>query len=296
MIGIAGMVLAVLALEASATIIASESFSTGNGSDYTSNSSFSSAENKSITTGTTGFTDDWSIGTSLIVPRSQGSLSAIANFDYSVVNGAIGGVAWNKSYTDDRASRRAIASAPVSGTTVYMSTMVMRPAVTALDTNEVATVGFGTTSGVLSYSINEGIHAGIQLDSSGNYRLVAGVGGTLFDLGAANYQKSDQIIVKMTLNDSGNETVSIGLVADGTGTLNWLFENQSVESWSSTADMNALVIQLDGVDSLSSNGILFDEVRLGTTLGDVTNIPEPATIGMLGIGALITMLLRRRLR
>jgi hypothetical protein len=37
----------------------------------------------------------------------------------------------------------------------------------------------------------------------------------------------------------------------------------------------------------------FDEIRFGTEVGDV--IPEPATFGMLGMGALITMFIRRRL-
>lgn len=40
-------------------------------------------------------------------------------------------------------------------------------------------------------------------------------------------------------------------------------------------------------------GVLFDEIRVGTTWADVTPIPEPATIGMLGLGALMTVALRR---
>jgi hypothetical protein len=36
-----------------------------------------------------------------------------------------------------------------------------------------------------------------------------------------------------------------------------------------------------------------DELRFGDTFASVTAIPEPATIGMLGLGALITLLIRR---
>ena len=38
--------------------------------------------------------------------------------------------------------------------------------------------------------------------------------------------------------------------------------------------------------------IYIDELRVGTTWADVT-IPEPATVGMLGFGALVTLLIRR---
>ena len=39
-----------------------------------------------------------------------------------------------------------------------------------------------------------------------------------------------------------------------------------------------------------------DEFRFGETFADVTPsaIPEPATVGMLGLGALVVMLLRRK--
>lgn len=40
-------------------------------------------------------------------------------------------------------------------------------------------------------------------------------------------------------------------------------------------------------------GFNLDELRVGTTWADVTPIPEPATIGMLGLGALVTIMARR---
>lgn len=47
---------------------------------------------------------------------------------------------------------------------------------------------------------------------------------------------------------------------------------------------------------LRSNGptttYTLDELRIGTLIGDVA-IPEPATIGMIGVGALVTLLIRR---
>jgi hypothetical protein len=38
--------------------------------------------------------------------------------------------------------------------------------------------------------------------------------------------------------------------------------------------------------------IYVDELRVGSTWGDVV-IPEPATVGMLGLGAVIMLLIRR---
>jgi hypothetical protein len=38
---------------------------------------------------------------------------------------------------------------------------------------------------------------------------------------------------------------------------------------------------------------MLDEVRVANTWQDAAPIPEPATVGMLGLGALVTMLIRR---
>jgi len=279
--------------KASAALIASESFSTGNGSDYTDNKSFTDAVNKANITGTVGFTADWSTGTALIVPRPQTALAG-PNFNYSAVSGSVDGWVWNKTYHEDRAARRELSSPPAAGTTVYMSSLVMRAGVTSLNTNDVTTIGFGTVSGGQAYSIATGMHVGIQRNAAGEYRRIAGIGGSLYDLGAATAWQTDQIIVKMVLNASGTETVSIGLVDGGSSTLSWIYENLSIEAWSTTESMNALVIQLDGsTNVVTAAGTAFDEVRLGTSLSDVTLIPEPATVGFVGAGALLMMIIRR---
>jgi len=256
----------------SAALIASEPFSTGNGSDYTDSKSFVDAVHKANVAGTAGFTADWSTGTALIVPRPQTALAG-AHFSYSAVSGSVGGWVWNKTYEGDRASRRELSSPPAAGTTVYMSSLVMRAGVTSLNIDDVATIGFGTVSGGQAYSIATGMHVGIQRNAAGEYRRIAGIGGSLYDLGAATAWQTDQIIVKMVLNASGTETVSIGLVDGGSSTLSWLYEDLSIEAWSDEASMNALVIQLDGGNSayiVSAAGAAFDEVRLGTSLSDVT--------------------------
>ncbi len=49
-------------------------------------------------------------------------------------------------------------------------------------------------------------------------------------------------------------------------------------------------------DTLNLSGLKFyvDEIRIGTTFGDVTPIPEPGTLVLLGMGGLVLLLLRRR--
>jgi hypothetical protein len=46
--------------------------------------------------------------------------------------------------------------------------------------------------------------------------------------------------------------------------------------------------------SHSGNEIVYDELRLGETLADVTPVPEPTTMALLGIGGLGALLRRRR--
>lgn len=53
-----------------------------------------------------------------------------------------------------------------------------------------------------------------------------------------------------------------------------------------------LAIRAANIDTGSGDLAYIDEIRVGTTWGDVV-VPEPATVGMLGLGGLVTLLLRR---
>ena len=61
----------------------------------------------------------------------------------------------------------------------------------------------------------------------------------------------------------------------------------------STSNKVALGIGNGVADTSKRSVIYLDELRVGTTWADVTPIPEPATVGMLGLGALITLTVRR---
>ena len=62
----------------------------------------------------------------------------------------------------------------------------------------------------------------------------------------------------------------------------------------STSDLTKVFdsIRLGGQSGAPSK-VKVDELRVGTTWADVTPIPEPATVGMIGLGAVITLLVRR---
>ncbi|MDA8376383.1 MAG: PEP-CTERM sorting domain-containing protein [Planctomycetia bacterium] len=52
---------------------------------------------------------------------------------------------------------------------------------------------------------------------------------------------------------------------------------------------------ISGIDLANGGGFSYDEVRIGTTYADVTPaVPEPATLGLVAIGAMGLLLLKRR--
>jgi hypothetical protein len=48
--------------------------------------------------------------------------------------------------------------------------------------------------------------------------------------------------------------------------------------------------------STGPQDVYFDELRYGTTLGDVVPVPEPATLGLMALGGVGLVAMRRRRR
>jgi hypothetical protein len=89
-------------------------------------------------------------------------------------------------------------------------------------------------------------------------------------------------IVKMWL-DPDSSTFNAGTAPTATLTAN-----------GTSADLTTVYDSIRlGAQSGTPSKVMVDELRVGTTWADVTPIPEPATVGMIGLGAVITLLVRR---
>ena len=102
------------------------------------------------------------------------------------------------------------------------------------------------------------------------------------------------IVVSYTyVTGTANDTVRVWLNPDS-ATFNAGTAPTAALTGTASTDLTAVFdsIRLGG-QSGAPNTVMIDELRVGTTWADVTPIPEPATIGMLGLGAIITLLVRR---
>ena len=144
-----------------------------------------------------------------------------------------------------------------------------------LNTKESATSNYGTVN------IQNGIfHAGSLTKGGGNINFLAGGTGEMTidtlacDVSAASYQY-------FGLNfETGTECSLTFGARDGYANAQGVFE-QLIEEGR---------VLVDG--TVTTNATLFDIVNNGTA-SSIALIPEPATIGMVGLGGLITLLVRR---
>jgi len=63
--------------------------------------------------------------------------------------------------------------------------------------------------------------------------------------------------------------------------------------WQDAGDLDTFVAQTKTTFQLDDHEP-FDEMRFGTALGDVTTIPEPAALGMIGLASGAILFIRRR--
>jgi hypothetical protein len=147
---------------------------------------------------------------------------------------------------------------------------------------------------------------GIQLNSGGTtFNIVAGYSMStqqmVMDNGGAGYNVGDTIMVVWgSLDAAGggaNNTDAFLYVNPLDATLGAAIAPtpDMTASWSTRASSTTVAyIQppWTGTGGTMANYTI-DEFRVGTTWADVTPIPEPATVGMLGLGAIVTLLIRR---
>ena len=286
-----GIVLSVIvSQDASAALIASESFSTGAvAGDYTDAQAFNGTDNKTVTIGTSGFAgQEWVNGTSLVLPRWFASSSAHNGI---VGSTSAGGAIINPAGVGvDRHSQRALGSALPSATSYFLSGMVQYGNDGAMLNGDVVSLGFGDTLSVNTADISDGFHLGLYETGDQTY-LAAFAGGSIYQLAAVPQSIFHQIVLRLDVNASGNETLNAWYAAPGDNDLTHALVDQSVETYTEAADLSTFIAQTIG--GSNGTGPRLDEMRFGTALSDVTAIPEPAVMGLMGFVSIGALFLRR---
>ena len=190
-----------------------------------------------------------------------------------------------------RSSNRGMtASIPSSGS-YYMSGLLNLAFDARLSAGQRAEAGFTSANPQYSYDISQGMHLGMRKDGTVN-RLIVSAGGTSWDIGTALQSTTYQIVLQLDVNAGSADTLSAWYAKDGDTSLTQGLAATSVETWDATGDLSRLLFQANP-NGEAHTGLNFDEVRLGTTLADVTTIPEPATLGLIGLAAGGIFMMRR---
>jgi len=113
----------------------------------------------------------------------------------------------------------------------------------------------------------------------------------------ASSQKTTAWILTSAQYDyfSSNGFSEAALNSAGTGTgANNVFQTGSLALTGSLGDLSTMHLFGYGWEPVVSAQI--DEIRVGTSISDVTPVPEPATAALLGVGAVLSLRLARRVR
>ncbi len=284
----------------SASLIASDSFVTSGSADtnngiYQAGLGIYSVPNKYVQGGSmVGFeASDWAGSSGILKANSTGLTSGGATY-------ATGGSLRydGKVDTTTRAVRHALDA--YTGSSTYYVSMLMSSEILAT----VGSVYGGFNSGTDAYVADPayGIFFGFAGNGTGMDLVIRqreSFGGGVFGLtntvlAAASANTTYQLVAKIDVNANGSEeAVTV-----------WLNPTSMSDTPVATFGTGAGVFSMQNdtsisVMSMSANnfggGVSFDEMRLGTTWADVA-VPEPATIGLLGMGTVLILFLRKRCR
>jgi len=176
----------------------------------------------------------------------------------------------------------------VGGTT---STRVMENSINTLDTYYMSFLAQKNAAGSFLLQTMNATQArfGVQVATDGAVNMLntSGQWINILTTGAFANDTTYMVLAKTT-----STNIAVALYAAGVPV------DESSVTWTSIGRIvGAPGIVQDRVRITTSTAIAqLDEFRFGDTFESVTVIPEPATIGMLGIGALITLLIRRTQR
>lgn len=291
-----------LPITASATLISSESFqtqATQSGGTYGTGAigNVSNPANSVVVVGNSGF----SASNAWANPTGSVSVASTTSLTGSVVSGSTQtGSSLLSPRGFDRNSVRQLAATPALSSSYYLSGLVNVGALSDLDTvGEYMACGFlGNTISATTVDINTGFHFGVR-NNSGTIYLAAFAGGNAYDLLALNgstITNTYQIVLQLDVNASGTDTLTAWYAQNNAGSLTQGLAPTSVETWSGAASLGFFAEQAHSTVSDAAAFIAFDEMRFGTSVTDVTAVPEPSTWALLTIsgGMTFLMIMRRR--
>jgi hypothetical protein len=279
---------------AQGALIASEGFkatTTGGGTDYTTSVALNTAANSNVVSlGSSGFSGTtWVTGSGLLRPLTN-------SLTHNLLTGTAqsGSLGIQASSSNDRNTSRSLSSAPQVASSYFLSGLVNVPASGSLAVGDQRAMGFMDAIANNTFSSISGFHLGIRRDATSTY-LTAYANSTAYNLLnlAGHYGTTYQVVLKLDVNSSGNETMTAWYAQNGATELTEAILNQNVgEIWNDVGDLDTFVAQTDSTGTTTLH-LPFDEMRFGTTLGDVTVIPEPTTLGLFIISSCTVFFIRR---
>ncbi len=268
---------------ARATLIASESFETaadGAGGMYVSGNIY----NQGVTVGNTGF------NTSNAWVNNTGAIKANTsdNTDYwldvhSGISGSAGTTHGAALITsgNTRNSNRLLAAAPSTAASYYFSGVGRMNGSSVMDNGDKMAMGMMDSIAASSFDVSTGMHIGYYRTNDVNY-LAAFAGGNtynLLELSGGLVGKVYQVVLKLEVGAAGNETLTAWYAADGDLALTPALAATDVgDIWQDAGDLDTFTLQTEEGGTSDVQLGRFDEMRFGTSLTDVTTIPDPATL------------------
>ncbi len=274
---------------AQATLIATESFQTtadGAGGTYDDGSNFNAGINQDVVVGNSGFSDTkvWQHGTSALSPINDAGLSTGLSHN-GLVNTAMSGTAILRPFQagSNRRVARELASTPVTASSYYMSAL-FEGYTDTISGDKVATIGLIDGAGSSTVAdFADGIHAGFARDVDTTY-LSAWAGNTRYDLLEIDELNDDvtyQVLLQLDVDASGNEFFTAGYAANGASAFTFTHSAVDVgDIWSTSSDLGYLILQARARGTEQDIMGFADEFYFGTSMAEVTAIPEPSQFSM----------------
>jgi hypothetical protein len=272
-----------LASNSYAAVIASDSFETTGTDAY----SVDRLYGQSPTDGLTGFSGSTAWGG----PFNTGDISINATgLTASLAAGSTGGSVVAGGAATNRVDYRTFDSFTPTNETYYFSFL--------FSVESGATAGARSAFGISAGSSTEqddptsGVMLGINQTGTAEGTLSLWVAGNEFAFTGSDAEAGDTYFALFQIdNVDGNDTVTANIYSSTATDFSTSLASATTSDYDISSQLAALEVQKD----FGGNTIKFDEFYLGTSLSDVSSIPEPSTFAMLaGFCAFTSVFMKRR--